>query len=670
MVTRLTISGGGAKGTVLSGAYRAIRDLGVFRNLEQLSGTSAGALTASLMSLGVSPREIHETLSNISIQDFLGQRTGRLFYWKNKLGITMFTHEGRPLYDFLVKKHQEGANEALNQVVGLERAINENSALQLVVAKIRSGKEPILFKDLSVLHQNFPEQFKDLTVTAVRVPSGQVQIFNAKTTPDVEIAKASWASAAIPALFEPVTININNESHQFVDGGVYENLPTEYFDYDGKNFSNQKPEQTIVWAYGDGPDIKKNKLFQALYGASPVDLETGEFLPIKYYVHKLEGLIHNFLAWVVLGFERYNYHEESEKILNKIREKYMLRTTLLRTSVVGSGDFYIAQRAARTLDALGYMDQFQFHINHDLHSLTDDEVSDFYSQLVVHFTHILNALNKGADKELETCRLSQEIAAVRDRLTESYGNYYHSLEPEKQKTVAKLEDVINKELCSQIVSTVEKHLSSKAAFAFTRAIDYMTKQIDENTLFREVYLEAFERSSGYKASSITGQHVFDTHALKKALDAHKNFFLLYFNQIKNGQKNKMRASKIAEELLHIDGFKHAFIQEEIKYDTGVFKENLPKEENNYNVKLTLLMFSKVAKALSVAALTVFALSAFAVISATVGLSAAGVGLSAALLSYGLYRLANHVHVPNPEDSRDAEITEMTETQNCQYAPMN
>ena len=659
-VTRLTISGGGAKGTVLTGAYRATVDLGVYHKLREISGTSAGALTAGMMSFGVLPQKIRDSLSNLSIHKFLGRRVGSVLLWNNKPGTTFFTHEGTPLYHFLIENFIESANVSLDKIENLNEACQSDAELFEVVHKIRAQKEPITFLDLHILHQHFPEQFKDLTVTAVEIPSGEVQIFNARNTPHIEIAKACWASAALPFLFAPVTIEIDGVSKTFVDGGVFNNTPTEEFDYENGSYTNNKPEQTMVWAFGEGANHEKNGLFQALYGASAITdaLKKGQLPPVKFYISWIEAEIGNFLIKNMLGIDHYNHQEEKEKIYKKLRKKYTLRTTILRTSDITTGDFHDAKRNSRTLDALGYMDQFQFYVNHDLHDWTDTEVDDFYANFVKNFIFILNALNKGSNREIDACHLSQEIQQTREQLTD----FYHSLEPDQIPSDYKLEAIINREIVYRIIHTVETHLSCMASFAFGRTVDYLTNQIDSKTLFKEIYEEAFRRTSGYQASNIAGQSVFDTATLKKALSQQDNMIQLYVHQHEKNNAVSSRGAKIIDELCHLDKFNNAYAFEKERYDSGETASTLPTHYNDYNVKLMLLTISSGCTAISTAALVVTALSVCAIVTSTVAIPALAVCTGTALLSHGFYKAANYIR-----DSKHQSNNELM-SESSQSAP--
>lgn len=261
-IERIVCSGGGAKGVVYAGAYRAMVDSGVFNGVQQLSGASAGAITASLMAVGMPTTLFRDRLLNTNLKQLMGERVRN----PTEGSVKFITKDGKPLETFI----RENIIDTLKGE--LEKQSYEKSSdfeFQALRSRILEEEQPkITFADLAVLHRAFPQQFKQLTIPAVRFPGGELQIFNNQLTPEVEIAKACRASASIPIVLEPVEIEINGEKQRFVDGGLFDNLPTDYFDFDEqKGFSkNKKAQQTLVFSFGEGLDDKKNQTHQALYG--------------------------------------------------------------------------------------------------------------------------------------------------------------------------------------------------------------------------------------------------------------------------------------------------------------------------------------------------------------------------------------------------------------------
>jgi predicted acylesterase/phospholipase RssA/uncharacterized protein (DUF1778 family) len=195
----------------------------------------------------------------------MGKKVGKLS--GNPPGICLITKDGAPLYEFVRDNILTTVQDNLQELDSSKISPESLAAIRQIQDKLEQ-KKSFTFRDLSILNENYPAVFKKLTITAVTFPTGELQVFNSKLTPDVEIALACRASASIPVVLKPVEIEIDREMRTFVDGGLFDNLPTDYFDFDsaGNAIPNTKPNETLVLAFGEGLDDKKNQVHQALYG--------------------------------------------------------------------------------------------------------------------------------------------------------------------------------------------------------------------------------------------------------------------------------------------------------------------------------------------------------------------------------------------------------------------
>ncbi|HKL39648.1 MAG TPA: patatin-like phospholipase family protein [Cryomorphaceae bacterium] len=155
----LALSGGGARGLVQVGVLQAIEECGLKPSC--ISGTSIGAVVGSLYAAGMKPMDM---LALLSGKGFLN-----LFRLKPSLS------------GLLGMKYLE-----------------------------------------EVLDKNLPETFAELPIPlhvfATNLSRGECVDFHSG-----ELRQPILASASIPILFEPVTIN----GEKYVDGGVMNNLPAE-----------------------------------------------------------------------------------------------------------------------------------------------------------------------------------------------------------------------------------------------------------------------------------------------------------------------------------------------------------------------------------------------------------------------------------------------------------
>ena len=283
-IKHITFSGGGAKGAVYGGVYKILKKFGIIDKAEDIAGTSAGAITAAFVATGISAEEF-EDLSNktnfkdllgkgfvglpivndaiplyelvrttiaTNIQDFLteflqndfviddikGQLLPEVIKAKSSLEEVLRKKiDDREKYiaaveedEFLVIDASELYNidteitallqqqvKYINQLSNIE-LLEEN--LQALLQKCTTAGD-ITFGDLALLRTIAPEKFKNLMITATNYQNGDLTIFSSENTPDVEIALACKASAAIPGVFQGVQIN----GVWYYDGGCRDNVP-------------------------------------------------------------------------------------------------------------------------------------------------------------------------------------------------------------------------------------------------------------------------------------------------------------------------------------------------------------------------------------------------------------------------------------------------------------
>lgn len=266
-IERIVCSGGGAKGVVYPGAYKAMEETGLLKKIKLVSGASAGAITAAFMAVGMSSEALREAMLSLNFKTLLGQGVGSLL-GKNSPGTCFITKDGKPLEAFIRQHINSAVRNALKSLGNSEEFAMQYPDFKSILLKFQGTDPRFNFGDLALLNRLFPDQFKRLVVPALKFPNGELQIFNSELTPDVEIALACRASSSIPAILKPVEIDVMGVKQMYIDGGVYDNLPTDYFDMNsvGRFVKNIKPEQTLVFAFGNGLDDKQNHVFKALYG--------------------------------------------------------------------------------------------------------------------------------------------------------------------------------------------------------------------------------------------------------------------------------------------------------------------------------------------------------------------------------------------------------------------
>lgn len=245
----LVFEGGGAKGVVHVGALRALEGHGV--KIAGAAGTSAGAIVAALVAAGYSSNELIDEhgrsplLRSLGLEcatDFFGSTWSRLarlrwacsdlpvaalfvafpcmfLAWLANilfsLGLAwtcwVFAVAVAALLVLIARRLSRGVTQLDILVDKLEIALARKLHL-------KKGAR-VLFKDLQA--NGLP-----LRVVATDIAARRLELFSYATTPDVRVAEAVAASAALPIACAPLRIG----SQQFVDGGIVSNLPAWTFD--------------------------------------------------------------------------------------------------------------------------------------------------------------------------------------------------------------------------------------------------------------------------------------------------------------------------------------------------------------------------------------------------------------------------------------------------------
>jgi len=199
--TKNTIfEGGGAKGFANVGVLLALQERGLSDEVENVEGTSIGALSALLWSVGMSPQDIKAHLYSENFLKLITKRDGSLLH---------------QFLDGMVKESLQKLPPTWNWEV----------------ERIRH-KQKITFQDLETLYKFDSTRFKKLHVMAYCNETQRDQPFNAENTPDVDILDACRASAALPLIFKPVNIVLNGTNYSYYDGGINDNIPSRISEED------------------------------------------------------------------------------------------------------------------------------------------------------------------------------------------------------------------------------------------------------------------------------------------------------------------------------------------------------------------------------------------------------------------------------------------------------
>lgn len=218
-VRNIVFEGAGIKGLAYSGVISELSDKGLLSQVKRVGGTSAGAVTAMLLSVGYSPEEIKEVIMETPFKKF---NQGRFLFFGglNRLRTFYGWYHGEKMEKWLKK-----------------------------LLEAKTGDPDISFEELKL------KGYKELYVTGTSLNNQRLIVFSHENYPRMKVRDAVRISMSIPLYFEPVfmdsagkivrhpketdTLNI------MVDGGLVANFPLRIFD-STKYFMASIPNESAI----------------------------------------------------------------------------------------------------------------------------------------------------------------------------------------------------------------------------------------------------------------------------------------------------------------------------------------------------------------------------------------------------------------------------------------
>lgn len=296
-VTRLVLSGGGAKGIAFPGLIHALEQNKLLDGVKVISGSSAGGISAVLIASGMNARMFDTLSDGIKLPELLNS-TNTVGAWlqdaSTKVGevagkipgkagnisqllLTLLPRlqtKAEPLEELLRK---ESRQSILAHIADMPR--EKRSAKVMNIADDLSKGRPVTFNDLEVLSKHVPA-IKQLNITGTGMFDGRAQlvVFNASLTPHMDIARAAHISGALPLLFQqPVEQAMKFQEYAektaFQDGGLLLNTPApDLYERQYSPHALGATEQLIVTFESEPP---KKPVDRGTVGSALVDRFTG-----------------------------------------------------------------------------------------------------------------------------------------------------------------------------------------------------------------------------------------------------------------------------------------------------------------------------------------------------------------------------------------------------------
>ena len=265
----LVLSGGGEKAIAYAGMIRAMANINFFNNLTHISGTSAGAITACILGIGVDPMHAIDLIQSFEISLILdnpspafrakGERLRNvielIIYYQCTQHLALIESAARDSAAFKVLAMKleiyKGVLAAKNIFLGsfddVLSILADSKQLRFLdkafeqLPKQKKGRhneqlenQRITFGDCTTLRALLPQQhqylIKHFSVGITNQTKRVMQNFNEQESPFESIAAAVRHSAAHPILFSP---GQNGDGDYMADGGISDNMPTEFMHNSG-----------------------------------------------------------------------------------------------------------------------------------------------------------------------------------------------------------------------------------------------------------------------------------------------------------------------------------------------------------------------------------------------------------------------------------------------------
>ncbi|MFT6868503.1 MAG: NTE family protein [Cyclobacteriaceae bacterium] len=201
IIKNLVFEGAGMRGLAYAGVIGEFESQGLMEQVEKVGGTSAGALTAMMISIGYNSIEIDDILRHTEFQKFNDGVVGAISRMNKNFG--WFHGEAFMLW---IESHIES----------------------------KTGNAEITFSEL------IESGFLPLYITTTCVNKQKLYVLSHETYPNMKVKDAVRASVSIPLYFKAVFINEQGTSYPnyedrkdldiLVDGGIVGNYPIFLFD--------------------------------------------------------------------------------------------------------------------------------------------------------------------------------------------------------------------------------------------------------------------------------------------------------------------------------------------------------------------------------------------------------------------------------------------------------
>jgi len=270
-IKNLVFEGAGIRGLAYAGALKTFEVENILPQVEKVGGTSAGAITAMMISLGYNSQEVEGILSQTKFHKF---NDGKFFFF--------------------------GGIHRMRKNYGWYRGKKFSKWIENLIVQKTNNKE-ITFLELD------SQGYKDLYVVGTCLNRQKMIVFSRETYPNMKIKDAIRISMSIPLYFQAVFIDKEGNVYSkpkkdqqldiVVDGGIIGNFPIDIFDtikkdHQGNEIRIPNPH-TLGIRIESGEQIEHDNISKELM---PLEINNLRDYINAFYIFTLENLNRNNLT--------------------------------------------------------------------------------------------------------------------------------------------------------------------------------------------------------------------------------------------------------------------------------------------------------------------------------------------------------------------------------------
>jgi NTE family protein len=218
-IENIVFEGGGPKGLVYVGAINKLAERGLLKNVKNVGGSSAGAMTALTVGLGYNAEQIKKIISQADISSFLDISEAPSSCVKSIKNVVsnLFGSETQGSGVYLGNELRKWAKTVI---------IARFKGEKYEPLKQELSQKEITFKILEECRQAFPELgIKKIAFTGTNYTDAKLEVFDFDKTPDMPVDLAVRISMSLPWFFQ----SVKYQGKEYMDGGCLNNYPMFIF---------------------------------------------------------------------------------------------------------------------------------------------------------------------------------------------------------------------------------------------------------------------------------------------------------------------------------------------------------------------------------------------------------------------------------------------------------